>query len=83
MKIIESYCRQKKAYQDSFGKYVVLLENDEDPKQIIRELTKDNDYWRTYTLKEIVNEYDITTKEGIITYKGVILVFNLQMGYTD
>lgn len=82
MKVIESFCIQNKAYQDSFGKHAVLLENNEDPKQVIRELTKDNDYWRTYVFKKTVNEYAVTTKEGTITYKGIILVFDLRMGYT-
>jgi len=78
-KIIFRYTRQLRAYADSVGSMLVLLEQDDDKDKVIEEIQADNSYWRSNYYEKELKEY----KDETYDIKGRLLLFGCRDGYTD
>jgi len=83
MKKIFDYCRQPRAYADSVGLCLVLVEDGEDVEAIKKEFHKPKEWYEEkYFFSQELTEYVQDTYKGKVTHTGKLLLFNTRSEYT-
>lgn len=84
MKILFEYCTQSRAYADSHGKCLVLVEDGDDKEAIKADFEKPrNWYEQSYIFSRELNEYTFQKYDGDVVYKGNLLLFDTTRPYLD
>jgi hypothetical protein len=85
MKILFDYCRQPRAYADSVGECLVLIEDGDDKEAIIADFEKPREWCaQSYSLLRELNEYTQTNYDGtVVVHRGVLLLFRTKQEFLD
>jgi len=83
MKVLFDYCRQPRAYADSFGECLVLVEEGDDVEVIKAEYRKPKEWYQEkYSFSKELTEYVQDTYKGKVTHTGKLLLFRTSSAYT-
>lgn len=85
MKKIIEFCRQPRPYADSVGKCVLLLEDGDNEEEIIKDFTRDRNWYEMkYSNPQKINYYTwidrFSTRQEV---RGNLLVFDTTRVFLD
>lgn len=84
MKILFDHCSQPRAYADSVGKCLVLVEDGDDVNAIKAEFHKPKEwYQQSYSFDKEVSEYIEKRYNGDIKHTGKLLLFSTHRVFLD
>lgn len=85
MKILFNYCSQPRAYADSVGECLVLVEEGDDKEAIKADFQKPREWFQqSYSLLRELTEYTETKYDRtVVVHKGVLLLFRTKRAFLD
>lgn len=85
MKVLFDYCSQDRAYGDSYGQALIMLEDGDNAEEIIKKYTKPRNFLdQTYSRPQRITHFEKPNGFGkMISYEGDLILFQTHQPYLD